>query len=66
MKNQKGFIVPLLLGIIAVLVIGGGVYIYQTQKAQAPAVDTGAQQTNSKADTSNWKTYANSKYGFSI
>lgn len=45
MKNlQKGFIMPALLVLIALLVIGGGIYIYQNKKAQAPAVvDTGIQ-----------------------
>ena len=37
MKNQKGFIGPLLLGIIALLVIGGGIYVYKIKKAEAPA-----------------------------
>lgn len=38
MKNQKGFIVPLLLIIIALLLVGGGAYVF-TQKNQAsPAV----------------------------
>ncbi len=55
MKNQyirraqykKGFIVPLLLAVIALLVIGGGIYIYNNKKAEAPTVvDTGVQQTN--------------------
>lgn len=37
MKNsRKGFIVPVLLAIIGLLVIGGGVYIYQDKKAEAP------------------------------
>src|ERR1035437_5381523 len=38
MKNtQKGFIVPLLIAIIAVLVIGAGVYVYEQYKpAQQP------------------------------
>lgn len=45
MNENKGFIVPLLLVIIALLVIGGGVYIYQNKKAEAPAVvDTETQQ----------------------
>ena len=50
MKNsQKGFIVPLLLVIIAVLVVGGGVYVYENKKAEVPAVvDTGTQQTNTQ------------------
>ncbi len=74
---------PLLLSIIAVLVVGGGVYIYQDKKAKAPAVteeeiqettqveqQTTTQtppvktQTNSQTNTSNWKTYTSSKYGF--
>jgi hypothetical protein len=39
MKNsQKGFVVPLLIAIIALLVIGGGVYIYENKKAEAPTV----------------------------
>lgn len=89
MKNkQKGFIVPLLIAVIALLVIGGGVYIYKNKKTEAPAViDTGTQQTNqnqqqtntqtspvntqtnnlpSQTDTSNWKTYTHSEYGFSF
>ena len=48
MENlQKGFIAPVLLIIVALLVIGGGVYIYKNNKVEAPvAVDTGTQQTN--------------------
>lgn len=39
MKNKnKGFIVPVLLGIIALLVIGGGIYIYKNEKVEAPIV----------------------------
>jgi len=37
MKNQKGFIVPILLGIIVLLVIGGAIYVYKTKKAETPA-----------------------------
>ena len=49
MKNsQKGFIVPMLLGIIALLIIGGGVYVYESNKTEAPTVvnPNQAQQTN--------------------
>ena len=49
MKNQnKGFIVPFLLGIIVLLVISGGVYMYENKKAEAPAapIDTSTQTTN--------------------
>lgn len=46
MKNsQKGFIVPLLLVVIALLVVGGGAYVYKNKKAEVPIViDTGTKQ----------------------
>jgi hypothetical protein len=59
MKNsQKGFIVPLLIVIIALLAIGGGVYISKNKKAEAPVLDIEAQQTNTQTDTSDWKTFS--------
>lgn len=62
MKNsQKGFIVPVLVTIIALLIIGGGVYIYQNKKVEAPTViDTGTQQTDQvqQTDTSDSKIYS--------
>lgn len=48
MKNlQKGFIVPLLLVIIALLLVGGGVYVYtqQKQNSQPAVVDQTTQTT---------------------
>lgn len=69
MKNtQRGFIVPLLIAIIAVLVVGGGVYLYTQNNSQQP---TALQATNSLLATSSnqyagWKTYSNTKYGFSF
>ena len=50
MKNtQKGFIIPLLIAIIAVLAIGGGVYVYEQSKTtpteQQPVVNN-PQTTN--------------------
>ncbi|GEM_PF-5675366 len=82
MKNsQKGFVVPLLIAIIAVLVIGGGVYVYENNKTKAPVVDTATQQQdqsqqqiNSQSPTPatqsnqafSWKTYSNPEHQFSI
>lgn len=58
MKNsQKGFIVPVLLVIIALLVVGGGVYVYENKKTEIPAVvDTGTQQSDQAQQQTNTQT----------
>ncbi len=58
-NNQKGFVVPVLLAIIVVLIIGGSVYVYQNKnkKEEAPAfVDTGTQQTDQVQQQTNTQT----------
>lgn len=41
MKNlQKGFIAPVILVIIALLVIGGGIYVYENKKTETPVATT--------------------------
>jgi len=61
---QKGFVVPLLIGIIALLVIGGGVYIYENKKIEVPTVDTAVTQPNqnqqiaTQNNASGWQTYS--------
>lgn len=54
MKNsRKGFIVPLLLTLVAILLVGGGVYVYvQDKQANQPIVVTQPAQTTSTAQTS--------------
>ena len=53
--SQKGFIAPLLLALIALLLIGGGAYVYiQNKQPNQPAT----------IPTSDWKTYTNSQYKF--
>jgi len=63
MKNQKGFIVPLLLGIIALLIIGGGIYVYEIKKAEAPAQTPPVDTTTNNLSS---KTYTNTKQGYSF
>jgi hypothetical protein len=75
MKNsQKGFIVPILIIIIAALVVGGGTYIYQKNKQIVP---TKIEDTNTKypvnatatttvAATSSQKSSINNKVVHSI
>ncbi len=74
MKNtQKGFIVPLLLVLVAVLLVGGGVYVYTQKKQPSQSVTenvvlpqpTPTAQT-SNPQTANWKTYTNTKEGVSF
>jgi hypothetical protein len=48
MKNtQRGFIVPLLIGIIVVLLIGASVYVYENKKAEVPTSPTTETQSSS-------------------
>jgi len=75
MKNsQRGFIVPLIT-IIALLLIGGGAYVYMNKYQQkqnvstteANSVSTTTTQNSSITNaTVNWKTYTNNKYGYQI
>ncbi len=60
MKNfQKGFVVPVLLTIIALLVVGGGVYIYQSKKTETtPVTDTVIPQSNQVQQQTNTQTPA--------
>lgn len=64
MNSQKGLVIPLILAILAILAIGGGVFVYQNKKVEAPAV---VQNTATTTDeTKDWKTYTNTKYNFSF
>jgi len=51
MKNtQKGFIVPLLLGIIVLLIAGGGIYYYNSKKTETPTTAQHITQQNSPVE----------------
>lgn len=63
-QYKKGFIVPLVLGIIAVLAVGGGMYVYK-KKSETPILPTNTevqgtnqvqQQTNTKISLVNTQT----------
>jgi len=77
MKNlQKGFIVPVLLAIIALLAIGGGVYIYEDKKVEVPILPDNTsspnqnqnqnQQTNNQNNTSSFITILSPNGGISL
>lgn len=64
MNYQKGFVVPLLLALIALVFIGGGTYVYvQNKQANQPVIATSSAQT-SNSQTVGWKTYTDNVIGF--
>lgn len=65
MKNlQKGFAVPLLIAVIALLVVGGGVYVGKTKNMEIPSpADLQTEQSN-QTDISSWKKYTDDSISF--
>lgn len=70
--SQKGFITPWLIALVAILLIGGGVYLYvhNKQSNQPMAVNPTTQATSTaqatNSQTADWKTYQNQQLGLSI
>jgi len=69
---HRGFIIPLVLALIAFALAGGGAYVY-TQQKQAnenvvitPNTQATSTTQNSATQSNNWKTYTNTALGFSI
>jgi hypothetical protein len=73
MNYHKGFIAPLFLALIAILLIGGGVYVFIQTKPTSqevtenptPAQTTPPTQT-SNSQMADWKTYTNTQYSFTF
>ncbi len=72
MNQKKGFD-PIIIALIVAILLGGGYFVYkvsQKPKAIESSVDTAVvnvvkkDQTDKK--TKDWKTYTNTKYGYSI
>jgi len=69
MKNtQKGFILPVLLGIVALLIIGGGLYVYENKKIEEPVsvTDTKIQNTNQEKEASTTAKQPSFQYNFEL
>jgi len=70
--TQRGFIVPLLILIIAVLLIGSGAYVYTQSATETKSSEVATTTVQSKAVTpsvvqkSELKTYTSTQYGFSF
>lgn len=64
MKNlQKGFVVPLVIAIVAVLAIGWGVYYSRTNKHQFEQSNTSLKNTTDNQNV-DWKTFSDTQFGF--
>ncbi len=64
-NNQKGFVIPIIIAIVALLVVGGGTYIYTRNKVETPVdIISNAQKTTDRVDVS--LIYSNEDLGFSI
>ncbi|MES3006108.1 MAG: hypothetical protein V4664_04140 [Patescibacteria group bacterium] len=77
MKNsQKGFVIPLVIAIVALFFISGGAYVYLNKTSNNPSLDqndnnlTAVQKSESTAGTTtdrvSWKVYSNMSYGFQL
>jgi hypothetical protein len=64
-NNQKGFVSLVIVGAL-VIIIGMSAYFAWHNKSSESIVNQVEENTTSKDDTSNWKTYINTKYGFWI
>ena len=77
-KSNKGFVVTLVITIVALLIIGGGVYLYSQNKSQQVSqqpvvsnqvISTSTDQyvaSTTNIQTEGLKTYTNTQYGFSL
>jgi|GEM_PF-6662153 hypothetical protein len=74
-STQKGFIIPLIGGIIALLIAGGIYWAWHNKAANAPYAQNGVVVQNDAAasstiltatSTADWKTYINAQYGFTF
>ncbi len=69
MQNKQSWFIGIALAIlIALVVIGGGVYLYSKSKAPVDVTHNSTQSASSTVgssiDTSSWKTFKDEKYGF--
>lgn len=63
---HKGFVTPLLLALIAILLLGGGAYVYmQKNQANQPVIENST-ATSAANQYVGWNTYTNTQYGYSI
>lgn len=71
MNSKKGFVIPIIIAIVAIFAIGGG--YYYTQKSdflkddkKENVVTDNSKITSTTDETKDWKTYTNTAFGFEI
>jgi hypothetical protein len=62
---QKGF-APILIVVLIALVVGGGAYYLGTKKSSLPTFSSSKIPSTIFDETANWKTYTNTKFGYSL
>lgn len=72
MKNlQRGYVIPLIIAVIAVLAIGGGIY-YSKNRTESSTTNNisgsnpDIQIQSALNETSEWQTYTSTRFGFSF
>lgn len=64
---QRGFFEILVLALVIIAAVAGGAYYFGTQKGSIPFVSKSSPTPSPSADpTSNWKTYTNTKFNYSL
>lgn len=64
MNSKKGFVIPLIIAIVAILVVGGVVFVTKNKKVEAPVVIQNMATTTT--ETKGWNIYTNDKYGYQV
>lgn len=69
MNSQKGFVIPLIITIVAILAIGGGLYYYANNNEPFEVFRVNPNEiplATTTDETKDWKTYTNTEYGYSF
>ncbi|MFA5934335.1 MAG: hypothetical protein WC827_00395 [Candidatus Paceibacterota bacterium] len=69
MNSQKGFVIPIIIAIVAIFAIGGGIFYIKTSKSNFPCwppLCFPGRSAPTIDETKDWKTYTNTWGGFEV